>query len=135
MSNRVTPYEKTTWVNTPSTSSPIDASNLNHIEQGIKAVTDAVNELPDVPQVSPATTSSLGVVKVGANLSITPDGTLSANAQQYVLPPATRNDLGGVKVGSNLNIDQNGTISAPDLQPATEGHLGGIKVGNHLTIE
>lgn len=48
----------------------------------------------------PATKESLGGVKVGDNLSISEDGTLSADAQQYSLPAATLDTLGGVKLGS-----------------------------------
>ena len=48
----------------------------------------------------PATKESLGGVKVGDNLSISEDGTLSANAQEYSLPAATLNALGGIKIGS-----------------------------------
>ena len=132
MSDRVTPYEKTTWVNSPSTSSPINASNLNHMETGIKNVTDALNDLEII--VPPATQNDLGTVKVGSRLSIAQDGTLSANDQSYTLPAATQNSLGGVKVGSNLNVAQDGTLSAPDLPKASTSQLGGIKVGNHLTI-
>ena len=47
MSN-VTPYNPTDWKNKPNTSSPINAVNLNKIEQGIKAVTDFANTLSDV---------------------------------------------------------------------------------------
>lgn len=35
-------YSKTTWENTPSTATPLNAANLNNMENGIKAVTDAV---------------------------------------------------------------------------------------------
>ena len=47
----------------------------------------------------PATKESLGGVKVGANLSISEDCTLSEDAQQYSLPAATLDTLGGVKLG------------------------------------
>lgn len=58
-----------------------------------------------------ASASQLGGIKVGNNLSITQDGTLSADAQQYTLPTASASTLGGIKVGNNLNIDQNGTLN------------------------
>lgn len=54
----------------------------------------------------------LGGVKVGANLSITAGGVLSAaGATPYVLPVASADTLGGVKVGSGLAIT-NGVLSA-----------------------
>ena len=64
-----------------------------------------------------ATTSQLGVIKVGNNLSINSEGVLSANAGAYTLPTATGSVLGGVKVGSGLSIS-NGILSA-DVQNAT----------------
>ena len=132
--SRVTPYVKTTWADRPSTSSSIDATNLNHIEQGVKNVTDAVNEM--VVEVEPATASKLGGIKVGSGLSVTQDGTLSTDAQ--ALEPATASKLGGIKVGSNLSITQDGTLSADSQQytlpPATQNTLGGIKVGSGLSV-
>ena len=71
--------------------------------------------LPGI-RVKTASATQKGVVKVGANLSITADGTLSADAQQYTLPAATASTLGGVKVGSNLSVSSDGTISAQPLE-------------------
>ena len=58
----------------------------------------------------PATATTLGGIKVGENLSITPDGILSAQGGE--LPPATDTTLGGIKVGDNLSITPDGTLSA-----------------------
>tara|TARA_R110002020_G_scaffold207146_1_gene412530 strand:+ start:4655 stop:5299 length:645 start_codon:yes stop_codon:yes gene_type:complete len=62
-----------------------------------------------------ATTTSLGVVQIGANLNITPEGILSANnpTSPYQLPIASTTVLGGIKVGANLTIDADGTLNAP----------------------
>lgn len=49
--------------------------------------------------LEPATTSTLGGIIVGDNLSINESGVLSANASAYTLPTATANVLGGVKIG------------------------------------
>ena len=62
----------------------------------------------------PATATTLGGVKAGPGLNITPDGTLSA-AEQYALPAATATTLGGVKVGDYLDIAPDGTISGKTL--------------------
>lgn len=51
-----------------------------------------------------ASSTTLGGVKVGDNLTITSDGTLSANPSGYTLPVASATTLGGIKVGSNLSI-------------------------------
>ena len=86
----------------------------------------------------PATSNTLGGIKVGNNLSITQDGTLSADAGQYELPVANSNTLGGIKVGERLSVTSNGVLSASDqsytLPPATSNTLGGIKVGNNLSV-
>lgn len=112
--SRVTPYVKTTWEDRPATTSKINSVNLNHIETGLKNVTDAVNEIPETPELEPATTSKLGGIKVGSRLSITNDGTLSAWDQSYTLPTASANTKGGIKVGSRLSIDNNGVLSADE---------------------
>lgn len=86
----------------------------------------------------PATSGSLGGVKVGSGLSITVDGTLSSTGGGggYVLPPATSVVLGGIMVGSGLSVDGTGKLSATGytLQPASASVLGGVKVGSGLSV-
>lgn len=88
-----------------------------------------------------ATTTSLGGIKVGANLSITNDGTLSANASQYELPIASTSTLGGIKISSDFTIDEDGTLHTTSsggsgyvLPVATASTLGGVKQGTNVTI-
>ena len=87
-----------------------------------------------------ASTSTLGGIKVGTNLTIDNDGVLSAtSSSSYVLPTASTSTLGGIKVGSNLTITPDGVLSATSsssyvLPTATTSTLGGIKVGSNLTI-
>ena len=73
-----------------------------------------VTALENVPlyTLPTASSSTLGGVKVGANLSIAQDGTLSATGSSYTLPVADASTLGGVKVGANLSATQDGTLSA-----------------------
>lgn len=59
----------------------------------------------------PATTTTLGGIIVGDNLSVDSNGVLSTHAP-YTLPNASSTTLGGIRVGSNLSIDSNGTLSA-----------------------
>ena len=49
--------------------------------------------------IKPATTSTLGGIIVGDNLTIDEDGKLNAVAGTYTLPAATTTELGGVKIG------------------------------------
>ena len=62
--------------------------------------------------IKPATTSTIGGVIVGDNLTVDATGKLSAAAPTagYTLPAATDTVLGGVKVGSYL-IMTDGVLS------------------------
>lgn len=65
-----------------------------------------------------ATSTVLGGVKVGSNLSVSLDGTVD-----YVLPEAGLTTLGGVKIdGITITKDQNGVISA-EAAPSTPDRL------------
>ena len=71
-----------------------------------------------------ATRTTLGGVKIGVNLNIAEDGTLSASTSggggsDYILPAATSSSLGGVKVGTNLSVTSDGTLSV-DMASAIE---------------
>ena len=63
-------------------------------------------------ELNPATSETLGGVKIGSGVNVTDDGTISVpEPTPYTLPPATSETLGGVKIGSGVNVDENGTIS------------------------
>ena len=83
-----------------------------------------------------ASASTLGGIRVGANLSIDVAGILSA-PDPYTLPVATDALLGGIRVGSGLSVDGSGVLSATPyvLPAATAGALGGVRVGARLSID
>jgi hypothetical protein len=87
-----------------------------------------------------ATTATLGIIRVGANLAInTETGVLSGTVQTFVLNTATTSTLGGVKIGSGLQINSStGVLSVNtgsiDLAIATTSSLGVVQVGNGLVI-
>lgn len=90
---------------------------------------------PPTPYTLPIASSTvLGGIKVGANLSIAGDGTLSG-AAPYTLPIATGGTLGGVKIGTGLTELGDGTISAQQyvLPIGSSGQLGGVKIGSGIT--
>ena len=58
----------------------------------------------------PATATRLGSVKIGENIDVEPDGTISV-ATPYVLPTASNSIRGGVRVGTGLQVTENGTLS------------------------
>ena len=75
-------------------------------------------------QVPIATPSAIGGVKVGAGLSVSGDGTLSASAQ--ALQVASDTVLGGVMVGATLAIGGNGTLNVgPDVLTVNTTITGG----------
>ena len=86
--------------------------------------------LPNPPEpeynLPAATASVLGGVKVGSNLSVTGDGTLSANATS--VPIATTDVLGKVQVGVNLSITPEGILSSSggDVQLPDGAYEGAI---------
>jgi hypothetical protein len=85
-----------------------------------------------------ATASVLGGVKIGSNVTVAGDGTISV-AAPYTLPVSSSTQLGGVKIGANISVDANGVISvaAPTsytLPVATSTVLGGVKQGSGVTI-
>lgn len=75
-----------------------------------------------------ATATVLGGVKIGANVDVSTDGTIS-------IPTASASTSGVIKVGTNLSIDENGVLSAStdyDLPQATKTTLGGVYVDDEL---
>lgn len=89
----------------------------------------------------PASATTLGGVKIGSGINVTPDGVISANGgggAPYELPAATADTLGGIKVGDNLTITADGKLSANagayELPVATSAILGGVKVGSGLNV-
>lgn len=77
-----------------------------------------------------ATASVLGGIKVGDNLSVASDGTLSS-------PIASVSTAGVIKIGNGLSIDGNGVVSATSsytLPQATKTTLGGVYVDDTLSL-
>ena len=95
--------------------------------------------------IDPPKNGEIGGVKAGAGVTISADGTISANGggsggggEAYTLPPATSTTLGGVIAGENVNVQADGTISvaAPyELPIATAEKIGGVRIGQNLTID
>lgn len=71
------------------------------IDEPVVEITDEYSVDYDLPIASQTT---LGCVKIGANISETSDGTIS-------VPIASADTAGVIKVGSNLSIDENGVLS------------------------
>lgn len=83
---------------------------IDNVESGsfyTKAEVDALVKPYSLPA---ATSTTLGGIKVGDNLSIDASGRLSG-AAPYALPAATTSTRGGVKAGSNLTVYADGTLA------------------------
>jgi hypothetical protein len=107
---------------------------------GVSTLTGNILNIPSYSYSLPiATSSTLGGVKQGSNVTIDANGVISV-AAPYSLPIATSSVLGGVKQGSNVTIDANGVISvaAPpvyELPKATSSTLGGVRIGERITTD
>ena len=93
--------------------------------------------------IQPATSNTVGGVKIGGGLNVTSSGTLSLNTSTLIstavsiITTATANTLGAIKIGANLSVSGDGTLSATSaytLTTATTSTLGGVKIGNGITI-
>ena len=73
---------------------------------------------------TPATAASLGSVKIGDNIYVTNDGTISVAV-------ASAGTLGVVKIGDNIDVDANGVVS---VAIAGANTLGVVQGGDNVTI-
>ncbi len=83
-----------------------------------------------------ASSTTLGGIKVGRNLTIETDGTLNAESTEYDLPAATTSTLGGVIVGDHLIIGGGGVLSADvdeDLDSESTNPVMNRTVTNAIT--
>lgn len=93
-----------------------EVATQEYVDEQISNIETSGGGISEIPIAS---TTTLGGIKVGANLTIDEDGTLNASASggsgsgsDYELPIASAETLGGIKVGDNLSIDENGVLSA-----------------------
>lgn len=129
----VTVYVVTNWQNLPTKTSPIDSVNLNHLETGVKNVTDFLNT------INAESGLYLCATPFTTELKNKLDG-IEAQANKYVLPTAGTNVLGGVKVdGVTITIDQNGVISSAasstSLENLTDVDLDNLSDGQILKYD
>lgn len=94
------------------------ANDINKLADAIDAQMKQVEILGRDAQfeLEPATPNKLGGVRIGANVNIAADGTISTDADTYVLPPASNTTLGGVIVpaDSGFRLEPDGTLSIDD---------------------
>ena len=83
-------YSKTTWENTPSTATPLNAANLNNMENGISRATTAVQDLESGLSALQAKTvlsvgSSNELVKADSSGKLNRSGTFVSNDQTKII--------------------------------------------------
>ena len=128
-----TPYELTTATNSRLGGIIIGNGLVVNTATGIVSVD---SDFPfDIPLATP---SVAGIVKIGANIAVAPDGTISVTTP-YQLPAATRTVPGGVIIGSGVDVAPDGTISVntgtPYVLPAADfGAIGGVRIGTGITL-
>lgn len=112
-------------------------SPTDKINEVIDAVNNGTGGGSGSDYVLPAADNdTLGGVKIGSHISVTPDGTISIESEDikgalgytpanssdvstYVLPKATSNTLGGVTIGDNITVaDGKISVSAQDIKDA-----------------
>lgn len=94
------------------------ANDINALAEGIDTAMKQVEVLgKEASYTLPAATATkLGGVRIGANVNVAADGTISTDVDPYVLPAASQTTLGGVMVppNSGINLATDGTISIDD---------------------
>lgn len=91
------------------------ANDINKLAESIDTAVKQVEVLgKDSTYTLPAATATkLGGVRIGSNVHVAADGTISTDVDPYVLPAASQTTLGGVIVppNSGFNLDADGTLS------------------------
>lgn len=94
------------------------ANDINDLAESIDTAMKQVETLGkgSTYTLPAATALKLGGVRIGDNVSVSADGTISTSVDPYELPAASHTTLGGVIVpdGSGINLDADGTISIDD---------------------
>ena len=94
------------------------ANDINKLADAIDLQMKQVEVLGRDAQftLEPATQTKLGGVRIGANVNVSADGTISTDTDPYTLPPASNTTLGGVIVPSDsgINLTPEGQISIDD---------------------
>ena len=126
---------RATWIDVFSGVAPVYSGyfNFGNFTGGLQVSGNDV--LTGVPI---ATYTSLGVVQIGDNLTITEEGVLST-FPEYQLPPATRSELGGIIVGDTLDIQEDGTLNynlpIAQKEDVSLPPIGGVIIGQNLEVD
>lgn len=96
----------------------IDAANKLYVDTQTQAITDAITDGSALPI---ATTEKPGIVRVGANLSISPDGTLSASPSGE----AAGNDVAAGD-GISVSVDETSNVATVSLNQDSKSAIAAV---------
>lgn len=95
-----------------------DAASKEYVDQKVKGVSDSIADGSALPI---ATTERAGIVRVGANLSISEDGTLSANPGE-----STGGNTVTAGDGISVSTDEETSVATVSLNQATKDTLASV---------
>lgn len=104
--------------NIDSPAEDIDAANKAYVDIQTQAITDSITDGSALPI---ATTEKPGIVRVGANLSISPDGTLSASPGGE----AAGNDVAAGD-GISVSVDETSNVATVSLNQASKDAIAAV---------
>lgn len=96
----------------------LHAANKAYVDEQIKAVTDSISSGAILPI---ATTEKAGIVRVGANMSISPDGTLSASPGGE----SAGNDVAAGD-GISVSLDETSNVATVSLNQASKDAISAV---------
>jgi hypothetical protein len=129
--NNVTPVNGNITLS-PSNVGAVSTADLTTLTLANKVPQLTSAGLLSTNQIGATTTSQIGGLIVGDNLTVDANGRVSAVQGTYTLPAATTSTLGGIKAGSGLSVTLDGTLSA-DI--ATSSDAGRVKPGTGLLVD
>lgn len=111
-------FNPVTLNNIASPTDGLHAANKDYVDKQTQAITDAVADGSALPI---ATTEKAGIVRVGANLSISPDGTLSAS-------PGGESAGNDVTAGDGISVsvDETSNVATVSLNQATKDAIAAV---------
>jgi hypothetical protein len=88
--------------------------------------------------LTPATSSNLGGVKIGNNISVTPDGVISVDSitgnnvvSGNAVTAGNTTVRGAVRIGNNISVTPEGVVSIPVANATVAGV---VSIGNNISV-
>ena len=137
-------YSKTTWENTPSTATPLNAANLNNMENGISRATTAVQSLEtdmsaaetDIDNLEAKTVLSVGssneLVKADSSGKLNRSGAFVSNDQTKIIDNSNVEKY--IPTARAIAKKLSGYVSNDDVFETLDNALSGDSYGQNMTL-